>query len=195
MPFILASYYTENSIYATAAASLVSSAEKLGVRCYSLGIPDRGGWCENTEYKPYFVRDCMRMFPDHDIVYTDADSMLHSYPSLFDDTDAEILIRRQVFPWRTEFMSGTFFMRNNEDCSRVVDSWINKVAAGKTRRVRPDTWEQYHLGQAIVESGMEWKQLPHEYIYFDHIERVEGHVENPVFTHMQYSRKTADGKR
>jgi hypothetical protein len=178
------------SIYEQSAIELEKKAAALGLSCHVLGIPDRGDWCRNTEYKPFFVRDCMGRFPDKDIAYTDADSEIHRYPSLFDSPNADALVRIQDFAWRkAECLSGTFFLRNNEKCKAMVHTWINKVSAGKTVRSKPETWEQHRLGEALRESGVDWAQLPHEYVYFDHIEKAEGRVEFPVFTHKQYSRK------
>lgn len=193
--FKLVAYYTRNSIYEKSAIRLGEAAAALGVDCMIHGIDDRGGWCANTEYKPEYVLKCMVEYPGFDIAYTDADSMIHSYPALFDNPSADIIIRRQNFKWRqNEFMSGTFFVKNNEAGLGVVKSWAAKVAAGKTLRAKPDTWEQYRLGEAILESGVPYAQLPHEYIYFDHIERAEGFVKNPVFTHMQFSRQIGNKK-
>lgn len=195
MGFILVAYYTAGSIYEESAMKLMKSAEKLSVPCAFEKILDRGSWGKNTEYKPTFIRDCMIKYPNCNIAYTDADSMIHEYPILFDDPLARLIIRKQDFRWRkNEFMSGTFFMRNDVDCRMIVDSWINKVAMGETVRSNPQTWEQYHLGQAILESGIEWLQLPHKYIYYDHIEHAEGFEANPVFTHMQFSRKITQNR-
>ena len=196
MAFVLVAYCTQGSVYSDACDRLKFAANGLGINCYVQSIASRGGWCENTEYKPYFIRECLEMFPDMDIAYTDADSEIRRYPNLFDNPPADIVIRKQDFPWRKgEFMSGTFIMRNCEQVGRVVDAWINKVAAGKTVRIKPETWEQYHLGRAIIETGAGWSQLPHEYIYYDHIEQAEGKAENPVFVHMQYSRQTGNLKK
>lgn len=190
MGFILVAYATRNSIYEESLKQLMDAADKLGVRSYFQLINDRGGWGKNTEYKPHFIKHCMEQFHDCDIAYTDADSILHSYPELFDSTEAEALVRKQDFPWRkNEFLSGTFFLRNTERCRLAVGLWINKVEAGKTVRSKPETWEQYHMGRALDEAAVEYRQLPHWYIYYDHMERAEGVVENPVITHMQYSRK------
>lgn len=191
MKFIIVAYYTNNSIYESASDKLAFAANKLEIPHYIYGIPSRGGWCENTEYKPYFVRECMDEFPYMNIIYTDADSVVCKYPVLFDNPDADVIIRKQDFPWRkNEFMSGTFFLRNNDACKKMVDTWIQYVEAGKTVRSKPETWEQAHLGRAIVDSGVNYAQLPHDYIYYDHMEQIEGKVDEPVFVHMQYSRKT-----
>ena len=195
MGFVLVAYYTANSIYKDSAMLLLDAARKLGILAYAEEIPDQGGWCENTNYKPQFIKKCMNMFPDYSIAYTDADSMIHSYPTLFDSTNANILIRCQNFPHRkNEFMSGTFLIRNNQECRNIVESWINKVESNVTTRENPMSWEQYRFGEAILESGIAWSQLPHDYIYFDHIERAEGKVESPVITHMQYSRRLKHAK-
>jgi hypothetical protein len=191
MAFVLVAYYTKGSVYEKSAMELEAAALKLGIDVRVYGVPDMGGWCENTNYKARFFLDRMLEFPGADIAYTDADSMVHRYPVLFDDPPADVVIRRQDFPWRKEeFLSGTFFMRNNETCRRIVESWINKVRTGRASRNKPESWEQYHLGRAIVESGTDYAQLPHDYIYYDHIEKAEGHVECPYITHKQFSRIT-----
>lgn len=189
MGFVIVAYYTKGSVYEKSAMELEAAALALGVDVRVYGVDDMGGWCQNTDYKARFFMDRMLEFPGRDVAYTDADSTVHRYPALFDEPTADIIIRRQDFPWRKgEFLSGTFFMRNNENCRSVVEHWINKVRTGKTSRINPASWEQYHLGRAIVESGMEYAQLPHDYIYYDHIENAEGHVEFPYITHKQFSR-------
>ena len=191
MGFVLVCYYTIGSVYEAPAKALENKAKERGVKCHVRGISDRGGWCENTDFKPVFISECMRDFND-DIAYTDADSVMHAYPSLFDSPAADIIIRKQDFRWRKgEWMSGTFFMRNCETNARVVEEWASRVSASKTTRNNPRTWEQHHLGSAIESCGASWSQLPAEYICFDHIEQEVGKIANPVFTHMQYSRKTA----
>lgn len=191
MAFVLVAYYTIGSIYEKSALELEAAAAGLGVDVRVYGVRDMGDWCANTNYKARFFLDRMLEFPGADIAYTDADSMVHRYPALFDEPTADVIIRKQDFPWRkNEFLSGTFFMRNNETCRGIVESWINKVRIGKTSRKIPESWEQYHLGRAIVESGVEYAQLPHDYIYYDHIENAEGHVEFPYITHKQFSRIT-----
>lgn len=191
MEFVLVAYYTMNSMYERSAMELKAASDALGIRSFLKAIPDMGGWCKNTDYKPVFVRDCMAAFPECDIVYTDADSIIHRRPELFYEVPEGIdaIIRVQDFPWRkNECLSGTFFLRNNEGCKRMVNLWINKVVSGKTQRSDPSTWEQHRLGEAVAQSGINRMQLPHQYIYFDHIERVEGKVEHPVITHKQFSR-------
>ena len=191
MAFVLVAYYTKGSIYEKSALELEASAAALGVNVRVYGLFDMGGWCENTNHKATFFLERMLEFPDMDIAYTDADSMVHRYPSLFDEPTADVIIRRQDFAWRKEeFLSGTFFMRNTETCRRIAESWINKVRAGRATRNNPKSWEQYHLGRAILESGADYAQLPHDYIYYDHIEQAEGHVEKPFITHKQFSRIT-----
>ena len=194
MGFILACYYTTGSIYECSAEKLKARAVELGLKCHFKGIDDLGGWCQNTNYKPAFVSECLESFDD-DIAYTDADSEIHEYPALFDNPTSDIIIRKQDFAWRKgEWMSGTFFMRNNAMSKSVVSEWNRRVADASTTRNNPYSWEQYHLGQAILSLGAEWSQLPAEYICFDNIEREVGKIKKPVFTHMQYSRKTANKK-
>lgn len=186
--FILVTFYTFGSAYEAPAKALVETAKSFGINAYAECVQDRGGWCRNTELKPHFVRRCMSMFPDADIAYSDADSILHAYPSLFDAPPADITIRRQDFPWRSgEWLSGTFLLRNTPATAAMVDSWASRV--GDTVRSKPETWEQAHLGRAILESKISVSQLPPEYVCFDLIERVVGKIESPVFSHMQYSRR------
>jgi len=193
MGFVMVVYYTVNTPYEASALKLKSQMDALGVMSHFKAITSLGRWEENTNYKPEFVRNCMAEFADYDIVYTDADSELHAYPALFDSPDLpQFVIRKQDFPWRkNEFMSGTFFVRNNQDTAKALGVWHGKVAAGRREcaRGRPHTWEQHHLGAAIVESGLPWMQLPKEYIYYDHIEQIEGKCDNPVITHKQFSRR------
>lgn len=192
MAFTLICYYTKNSEYEKSANLLYAAATALGVQCYFLGIDDRGSWGKNTEYKAEFVLDCLGAL-DTDIAYTDADSMIHAYPSLFENVmDCDMLVRCQNFPWhKNEFLSGTFCLRNTPEVKRMVQEWVKQVLMGKTVRNDSRTWEQYKMGRAIMSSGIKWKQLPVEYICFDLIEGAEGKVESPVITHYQYSRKYA----
>lgn len=191
MKFILVSYYTPGGIYEESALKLGAAAMSIGVDFRAYSVPDMGGWCANTDYKARFVLDRMLEFPDRNVAYTDADSLILRYPELFDEPEADFLIRRQDFPWRKgEFLGGTFLVRNGVAARNTVELWVDKVNDGSSRREDPTSWEQYRFGQAILESGASWKQLPHGYVYYDHTEQIEGRLEEPYFAHKQFSRIT-----
>ena len=121
-------YYTPN--YSGEASKLKDSMDSLDLPYYMEVIENKGGWDKNTHYKPTFIRKCLDMFPEKDIVYVDADATFEHYPELFDVLECDIAYWVNTYPnkSRHQLATGTLFFANNDATRRICDGWIKECA-------------------------------------------------------------------
>lgn len=178
MSFTIVSFYTLNTPYANEINHLLDSLDKLGLRYHIQGVPSRGSWEKNCQFKADFILEALENI-DTDIVWIDADAVLMAYPALFENMECDIAFH--LLQHRSELLSGTLFIKNNEKMRSVVKKWI-MLNASNSR------WDQKNL-QQIVESeeGLNTEVLPASYCkIFDN-----KHQQNAeqVIVHYQASRK------
>ena len=195
--WILCAYYTSNykSVYEK---YLEPSLVKLNLPSYIEIVEEFGSWKVNTDYKPLFVLNCLNSM-GCDIVLTDVDSRINKYPILFDKIPEQYDIAAHTFRWdlhygrpsdkgKTELLSGTLYLRNNDKVKRLVKKWIELI---------PDyNWEQNALQEAIKQMpDINVLNLPRKYCYISTTPRgINGGVpavvvKDPVISHFQESRK------
>ncbi len=138
-------------------------------------IKDLGSWKANTDFKPYFILQCLNKFND-DVVFTDADSVIHKFPILFwaiqnYDLAYHLLRWADHYPWqrnsnKTEVLSGTLFLKNNEKIRQLISKWIELS--------NTSGWEQVALGKAIkLMPNLKIYLLPRHYCYIGSTPRGE----------------------
>ena len=190
----IVSFYSNN--YADIAYKyLIPSLKKLNLDYYIVEIPNLNSWKEATDYKAWFIKECLNKFTCN-IVWIDADATVNSYPILFDElSDSNIDVAYHMLSWEThygrprdkgkfEFLSGTLFFNNNIRVKQLIDQWIVY-----TKIYSP---EQRALHQAIRETiGLNIKELPREYCYIT--TKPDGSLsaiplENTIINHYQASR-------
>ena len=189
MDWILVSYYTIGNIsYEKYAEKLISSVNKVdgNIKMYILRMNSLGTWMKNTHYKPKFIRACLDKYRCG-VVYTDIDSELMKYPTVFNNLDCDLAacmldhsqFRRKDKP--PEFLSGTLFFSNTIKARQILDSWI------KSMSLLEDIWDQRALHKVV---GDNFHHLPQEYCT---IKGYMDSVQNPVFVHHQASREHRGG--
>ncbi len=184
MKFIVVGYYTLGTFYEDMSRVFISSLKKYEVSYYVEGIKSLGNWNKNTNYKPTFVKNMMKKFPKHNIVYIDCDAVLLSYPKLFEGIDDNIAV--YVFDKSlhkkdgckgTEILSGTIFLQNTEEVYKIVEQWESMC------QKRQKQYDQKSLEMVI---GSNFFKLPPEYcVIFD----LMCHIKNPIIVHYQASRQ------
>jgi len=140
-------------------------------------IKDLGSWKKNTDFKPVFIKQCLEKLND-DVVFTDADSIIHKHPSLFwiiqqegYDLAYHLLWWKEHYSWHTnsnrrEVLSGTLFLRNNDRIKRLIDKWIELT--------KSYCWEQQALAEAIKQMpNLKIYELPRSYTYINSTPRGE----------------------
>ncbi len=179
------SYYTRNTIYEEEVKRLQSSLDKFDLKYELLPINSLGNWQENTRIKPVLILSMLKKYPQHKLVYLDADAEIVKRPDLFETIENDIGLHQldwskyKLKRYRNckEILSGTLFFNNSENCKNIVKSWINY--SNKNRNV----WDQRSLA-AIV--GNNFYNLPAAYCkIFDTMQEVA----DPVIIHYQTSRK------
>jgi hypothetical protein len=196
MSFIIVSYYTLDTPYQDVAHKyLMNSLSTVEVKSDIRGVQNLGSWQANTSYKPTFILQMLEHHKDTDIVFVDADAEILDYPSLFENipTDCSLGVHfldrtawyGHNYPEEKELLSGTLYVRNNEEARQVVLQWIEQCK--NTRQ-----WEQQVLHNIIVNRGIKTYELPIEYCYIKTMpngEEPKVKVEKPIIVHNQVSRR------
>jgi len=182
--FIVVSYYTKGTPYQKEAAKLERSLMKHGVPYHIAAVPNRGSWQKNTHFKAIFIRNMLKEFIGINIVFTDADSIFHTYPKLFEDLDCDISVHFRNWKYQqNELLSGTIYLANNIKVCLLIADWI------RINRKEPLNWEQRNLQRAVIRRKhiLSLSYLPMEYCcIFDDEKRK---FCKPVIEHFQASRK------
>jgi len=193
MSWLVCAYFTKDRIYINRAGKLIESLRKFKIPYEVCPIDTFNDWYKGTQYKPTFLNDMLKKYPQHSIVYVDVDAIFCKYPDLFDILDTkrpEVNIavhvldhskyRRKNHP--PELLSGTIFLRNSNETSIILQEWILELT--KDNKL----WDQ--RGLAKVLQNHSFYNLPEEYCtIFDYMSSVK----DPVIKHFQASRETRRG--
>ncbi|MEK0346452.1 MAG: putative nucleotide-diphospho-sugar transferase [Nitrosopumilus sp.] len=183
MNYIIVGYYTKDTIYEEKAQTFVKSLNKFAIPHDIVGIDNRGDWYKNTVYKPTFLKKMLcKHFPTS-IVYVDVDAEFMKYPELFDTLDCNIGAHEfdrscyRKSDKGKEMLSGTIFLKNNDEVYDVVEKWEAECKAN------PRRWDQKSL-EIVVNN--DYYRLPGEYCKI--WDRWSDVITDPVIVHYQASR-------
>ncbi len=123
--FVACCFYTDN--YTREAEALRASLDATGTPGFFKRYASRGFWEANTRIKPEFLLECLTRFPDRNIVYLDADSVVRSPLVLFDDFPADLGVFKASpdSGMSHPYLTGTLFLRNVPAVRTFVQSWID----------------------------------------------------------------------
>ena len=172
------------------------SIHKFNLACDVRGVFNLGSWQKNTSYKSKFILKMMDTHPTKNIVFVDADAVVHKDPELFVripeeyNIAAHILDRnawygKQGITEDVDFLSGTLFIRNNQRSKELVIKWVHECNLSTT-------WEQKLLEKVLKTNKETAYNLPIEYCYINSLPNGAPpliKVEDPVIVHHQCSRK------
>ena len=180
-------FITEGTGYVREVERLKASAVVCAVPLKVYSYPNAGAWRANLNYKSQTILTAFDEFPGQDIVFIDADAIIRSYPTLFDMLSSEGRYDIAVHFLRdVELLSGTIWLRNNDEARAIVRRWHDMG------RQLPSQRHQRCLQlalQAMVAGGDRplVYRLPIEYTcIFDHPLR---RGKAAVIEHFQASRK------
>lgn len=178
---IIVSYYTKDTGYEEQVEHLKHTLRRFNLANDVVGIQNQGDWHKNTYYKPKFIMEMMKKYPDRPIVFVDADARIRNNPVLFNDLDCDFAC---YFHHRKELLSGTLYFGNTEGSRYIMNEWLEEDAK------HPKTHMPQKNLRAVfdrVKNKINWRELPVEYcMIFDSRLR---HSVNPVIEHYQLSRK------
>lgn len=180
--FIVVSYYTFHTEYERAAMRLIESLDRLNISHHVQGIENLGSWDRNTHYKALFIKEMMGLLPSKDIIFLDADAVVHKYPQLFHEIEEDCAA---YYYQDKQLASGTLYFKNNIWAGRLIDKWILR------NNTYPRALEQHNLQHEIENPSplgyVSFKRLPGTYCkIFDLMD----YIEDPVIEHFQLSRKS-----
>ena len=130
--FVVVAFYTLETPYEQEVEKLRASLLKIPELKYDIvGLMPSTSWAANTAMKPVFIQDMMRKYPTKDILYIDADAVVHKYPEYFDTFDGDIGAHRLG---DKEYLTGTIYIKNNDSAKLFMDAWVKLQAQNPTMR-------------------------------------------------------------
>lgn len=182
---LVVSYFTDE-FYQREAFELARSCQTFGLEYHIQQVRDLGDWRENTNTKPSFLQSMMKMYPERDILWLDADARVRDHPELLLKIQAPIAFR--MFPGDKPG-SGTVFLRAGSRA--LLEEWLLLV------KRHPHHTDQVCMGTAVKKLGISPFLLPQSYCWIfdeDSLKRSGGYYNpmdsTPVIEHMQASRWT-----
>ena len=180
-------FTTQGTGYEREVLRLKASCEALSIPLRIFTYANLGSWRANLNFKSQSIIDAMAYYPDQDIVFVDADAVVRSYPTLFDELSerrsSDIAVH---FLADRELLSGTIWLANTERGMEIAQRW-HEVA-----KHSPAVRHQQCLAlalKALKDEGRPAKiyRLPIEYTcIFDHPLR---RGKTAVIEHFQASRR------
>lgn len=123
--YVVCAFYTSN--YSAKVIRLKSSLERLGLNFHLKRVERKSTWEATTRLKPVFVVECLKRFPNHDILYLDADAVVHKTPDFFESvtTDVALLFAPVVRDSKRllSIAAGTVYIRNTPGGRKFADNW------------------------------------------------------------------------
>ena len=153
MNFIIVAYYTRDTLYEERAQKFIESLKKFDIPYYVEAIESKGDWYKNTAYKPTFLKEMLKKFPNLSIVYVDCDAEFLQFPDLFENWSTLTYIDVGVYVFDRscytrskggfEVLSGTILLKNNEKVYKMVEAWEKECITN------PRIWDQRSLEKVL----------------------------------------------
>ena len=183
---IFTSFYTRNTGYEEEIKNLIECYKKFNLPYIIEAVGNTYHWQRNTKLKAQIIKKQLCENPGKAVVYLDADSIIHQYPSLFFEIKEDVGANIRMFDRAIGQLNGAVLFFNNTPQARgVVDEWIKRNNADLER------WDQDILKEILDErKDVSFRHLPLEYckIFDTDAKRVS----NPVIEQYQASRKYKD---
>ena len=185
---VITSFYTEGTGYEQEADRLRKSLEALDdVEWFIDSVPNLGSWEKNASYKANFMRDMLDKF-QRPVVWVDADAVVHSYPALFDEIEADIAAHYLTWNEFGRVMegglrSGTLYLEPTEATNKLIKQWL------ENNQLKPNvSFPQSNLHDAVEQTPeLRVYKLPREYCCI--VGWAEHYHITAVVEHFQASRK------
>lgn len=185
MKWILVNYYwgkdaisNNGMTYGQLAQRWKTNATKLKIPHYQVYLAKLNGkYQRSINYKATFIKEMMKKFPNHAIVWSDVDMILQKYPSLFDNPydadfmafnwnyDPAVVSNKAVDPYIFETNAEIFYFANNKRILQFMNHWesaLNSKSYGMCAddRVLAHVFHKHNMDQHL---RCHW--LPVEYLY------------------------------
>ena len=196
---IFISFYTAGIYEEVLNQYLLPSIKKWNLKHLIYKAPNLKDWNLNTRYKAQVILNTLSNH-NEDVCCLDADATIEKYPSLLfeipDEYDLAFHYLDWFYHWRNqkgqgkkELLTGTLFVRNNENTRKLISNWTvwNK---------KDMDWEQRVLERLISENEeIKVYELPVEYCVVPKQDNsIPSYIGEPVILHHQFSRKVKRGE-
>lgn len=159
--FVVCCYFTAS--YKEHAMRLKESLVLFGLNYHLSQVEDAGYWEANTRIKPYFILEYLKLYPNMNIVYLDADALVKAPLDYFDtiETDISVYVAKGKKGMSHDYLTGTLFFKNTEATLKFINQWIEEQSAGKRTQVDQDSFD---AAMIKCQSNLSVTPLPSGYI-------------------------------
>lgn len=180
--FVACAFYTTN--YLSKVLRLKASLDRFGLNYHLKRVPRRLTWEATTRLKAQFVAECLKNFPDHDVLYLDADAIIRHEPEFFNSVTSDVcmLFTPVVRDGKRALTiaAGTLYVRNTEGGRRFAEIWRSNEP-----KVGPLGLDEDMIYSAFSElEGVSFTALPRAYSKI-----FDSNGPDPVIEHFQASRE------
>lgn len=184
-PYIACAFYTPN--YLPQITSLKRSLEAHKINHFLKRVDPAMTWEATTRMKPVFVDECVNKFPDYDILYLDADSVVRQPLDFFDTMDADVSIFFHPTMLKKKHVlriaAGTVYVKNSDGGKRFARLWRDQE-----EKCGPLNVDEDMVYMAFSElAGVSIRVLPRSYYKI-----FDAAGQDPVIEHFQASRKQSN---
>lgn len=137
--FIVCCFYTDS--YRSHALNLKESLDKFNLNYYFKEVEDAGYWEANTRIKPHFILECLKKFPNKNVLYLDADALVKKPLDYFNTINADVAFyKTKGMPGMShDYLASTMFFNNTANTMTLVEQWITEQVDGKQTQVDQDS--------------------------------------------------------
>lgn len=191
---IFCTFYTADPIYRQEYEGWKASADKFGLETYAEEHPVFPSWSAATQWKPQFLLECIKRFPDRPVVWTDSDARFRKYPAVLDEIDPGVNLGFHFYthqpPRPLHGQTGTIYLYGFA-AKMFVRDWVQRVPSLHTNMLGDSL--AFLSAFAAAPAALRWTNLPPEYCWvFDRYPPLYPGRE-PVIEHLQASRRMPKG--
>ena len=137
--FIVCCFYTDS--YRSHALNLKQSLDEFNLNYYFKEVEDAGYWEANTRIKPHFILECLKKFPNKNVLYLDADAIVKKPLDYFNRITADVAFyKTKGIPGMShDYLASTMFFSNTDNTIALVEQWIAEQVDGKQTQVDQDS--------------------------------------------------------
>lgn len=180
--YVACAFYTSN--YLSKVLRLKASLDRFGINYHLKCLPRRMTWEATTRLKAQFLNDCLTKFPDHDVLYLDADAIIRNEPKFFETVTSDVTLLftpvRRDGKRALTIAAGTLYVRNTAGGRRFAETWQSQEP-----KVGPLGLDEDMIYSAFNEfEGISFTALPRAYSKI-----FDANGPEPVIEHFQASRE------
>ena len=126
--FVIVSFYTEGTLYEKEIQNLIESCKRFELQTDIIGVPNLKDWNANCHFKPPFILDRLKTHKCP-IVWLDADAVIQHYPTLFDTTEEDFMVRMRDdvdFNHFDKVISSTIYANYTPLALQILEAWVKE---------------------------------------------------------------------